>query len=142
MSLVNVAIIVAMAAAAPLVTRAVPRGVVPGIVVELLAGLGLGPHGLGWMAIDGAADTLALLGVAFLFFLAGLEIDLSVIRGQVLARSLAAYVFGLVLAVAVMLVLAAAGLVSAPALLAVAFSATGLGLVVPLLRDARLLTTP
>ncbi len=81
MSLVNVAVIVAMAAAAPLVARAVPRGVVPGIVVELLAGLIVGPHGLGWIAIDGPADTLALLGVAFLFFLAGLEIDLGVIRG-------------------------------------------------------------
>ena len=40
------------------------------------------------------------------------------------------------------LALHAAGLVSAPVLLAVALSATGLGLVVPLLRDARLLTTP
>ena len=63
----------------------------PGIVVELLAGLIVGPHGLGWIAIDGPSDTLALLGVAFLFFLAGLEIDLGAIRGRLLVRSLAAY---------------------------------------------------
>jgi Kef-type K+ transport system membrane component KefB len=142
MSLVNVAAIAAMAAAAPLVARCVPRGLVPGIVVELLAGLILGPHGLGWIAIDGPSETLSLLGVAFLFFLAGLEIDLRAIRGLVLLRSLTAYACGLVLALAVTLVLHACGLVSAPVLLAVALSATGLGLVVPLLRDARLLSTP
>ncbi|MEP7089014.1 MAG: cation:proton antiporter [Nocardioidaceae bacterium] len=142
MSLVNVAAIVALAAAAPLVARSVPRGVVPGIVIELLAGLIVGPHGLGWIALDDASDTLALLGLAFLFFLAGLEIDLGAIRGLVLLRSLTAYVCGLLLAMAVTLTLHTLGLVSSPVLVAVALSATGLGLVVPLLRDARLLTTP
>ena len=142
MSLLNVAIVVAMAAVAPLVARSVPRKVVPGIVIELLAGLIVGPHGLGWIAIDAPSDTLALLGVAFLFFLAGLEIDLGVIRGLVLLRSLGAYVCGLALALGAILALHAFGLVSAPVLLAVALSATGLGLVVPLMRDARLLSTP
>ncbi|MEP9364131.1 cation:proton antiporter [Nocardioides sp. CN2-186] len=142
MSLVNVAVVVAMAAASPLVARAAPRGLLPGIVVELLAGLVVGPHGLGWISIDGPSNTLALLGVAFLFFLAGLEIDLGVIRGLLLVRSLSAYVVGLLLAVAATTALHAAGLVSSPVLVAVALSATGLGLVVPLLRDARLLGTP
>ena len=142
MSLVNVAVIVAMAAASPLVARAVPRGLLPGIVVELLAGLVVGPHGLGWISIDGPSNTLALLGVAFLFFLAGLEIDLGAIRGLLLLRSLSAYAGGLLLAAAVTITLHVAGLVSSPVLVAVALSATGLGLVVPLLRDARLLATP
>ncbi|WP_426593809.1 cation:proton antiporter [Cellulomonas sp. McL0617] len=142
MSLANVAVIVAMAATIPLLARAVPGGVVPGIVIEILAGLLVGPHGLGWVSIDGAASTLALLGVAFLFFLAGLEIDLGAIRGGVLLRSVGAYCGGLVLALVVTVAMHAAGLVQAPVLLAVALSATGLGLVVPLLRDAQLLGTP
>ncbi len=142
MSLLNLAAVVALGAATPLAARAVPRGVVPGIVVELVAGLLVGPHGLGWISLDGSVDTLAQLGLAFLFFLAGLEIDLGAIRGSVLLRSLAAYVAGLGLALVLTVTLHALGLVSAPVLLAVALSATGLGLVVPLLRDARLLTTP
>jgi Kef-type K+ transport system membrane component KefB len=80
--------------------------------------------------------------VAFLFFLAGLEIDLGAIRGTVLLRSLIAFVCGLVLALAATLALHAGGLISSPVLVAVALSATGLGLVVPLLRDAQLLSTP
>jgi Kef-type K+ transport system membrane component KefB len=141
MSLLNVAAIAAIAAAAPLVARTVPRGIAPGIVIELLAGLIAGPHGLGWIAIDEPNVTLALLGVAFLFFLAGLEIDLGAIRGLVLLRSLSAYLCGLALALGLTLILHALGLVQAPALLAVALSATGLGLVIPLMRDARLLST-
>jgi Kef-type K+ transport system membrane component KefB len=142
MSLVNVAIVVALGAATPFVAKAVPRGIAPGIVVELLAGLLVGPHGLGWVAIDGPTDTLAQLGLAFLFFLAGLEIDLGTIRGQLLLRSLGAYAAGLGLALAATFALHSAGLLSAPALLGVALSATGLGLVVPLLRDSQLLATP
>lgn len=141
MSLVNLAVVVALGAATPFVAKAVPKEIAPGIVVELLAGLLVGPHGLGWITIDGPCDTLALLGLAFLFFLAGLEIDLGAIRGQLLLRSLGAYVVGLVLALTATFALHRAGLVSAPALLGVALSATGLGLVVPLLRDAQLLTT-
>jgi Kef-type K+ transport system membrane component KefB len=55
---------------------------------------------------------------------------------------MAAYVAGLGLALAMAAILDGWGLVTAPALVAVALSATGLGLVIPLLRDARLLETP
>ena len=83
MTLGNVAVVIGMAAAAPLVAARFPT-VVPGVVIEILIGLALGPYGLGWVAVDPAVDTLALLGLAFLFFLAGLEIDLSAIRGWLL----------------------------------------------------------
>jgi Kef-type K+ transport system membrane component KefB len=142
MSLVNVATVVALGAATPFVAKGVPKGIAPTIVVELVAGLLVGPHALGWVGLDGPTDTLAQLGLAFLFFLAGLEIDLGAIRGRLLVRSLEAYVAGLLLALAATYALHAAGLVAAPTLLAVALSATGLGLVVPLLRDSELLTTP
>ena len=142
MSLLNVAVVAIVAAIAPALSRSVPRGLAPGVVVEILAGLVLGPHVLGWISVDAPSDTLAALGLAFLFFLAGLEIDLGVIRGALLLRSMAAYVAGLGLALAMAAILNSWGLVRAPALVAVALSATGLGLVIPLLRDARLLQTP
>src|SRR4051794_8557717 len=98
MDLVNVAIIVTLSAAAPFAAKAIPGGIAPAIVIELLAGLVVGPHALGWITVDGPSDTLSQLGLAFLFFLAGLEIDLGTIRGQLLRRSLSAYAAGLVLA--------------------------------------------
>ena len=101
MTLANVAVVAGIAAATPLLVQLVPRRVVPGIVIEILAGLALGPHGLSLITIDPAVDTLALLGLAFLFFLAGLEIDLSRIRGWLLARSLTAYALSVVLAGAI-----------------------------------------
>jgi Kef-type K+ transport system membrane component KefB len=142
MTLINTAIISLLAVASPLLARA-PRAVaVPVIVIELLLGLIAGPHGLGWFDVDGAVNTLALLGVTFLFFLAGLEVDLRQIRGRLLGRSLMGYSLGLCLAFALSALLSTAGLLHAPALVAVAFSATGLGLVVPVLRNASLIKTP
>ncbi len=140
MSLLNVAVIALLAVAAPLVVRAVPRtAVIPVVVVEILLGLAAGPHGLEWFTLDAPVNTLALLGVTFLFFLAGLEVDLRQIRGRLLARSITAYVVSLGLAVLAAALLDASGLIEGPLLVGVAFSATGLGLVIPILRDGGLL---
>ncbi len=142
MTLTNTAIICLLAVAAPLLARTIPLVTVPVIVVELLLGLVAGPHGLGWVRIDAAVNTLALLGVTFLFFLSGLEVDLRHVKGQLLRRSVTGYLLGLAIALVVSATLGAAGLLQAPTLVAIAFSATGLGLVVPILRDAGLLKTP
>ena len=142
MTLANVAIISLLAVAAPLVARAFRRAAVPVVVIEILLGLAVGPNGLGWVEVDRAVTTLALLGVTFLFFLAGLDVDLSKLRGAVLGKSVAGYVIGLGLALALALALGGAGLVTAPLLVAIAFSATGLGLVVPILRNADLARAP
>lgn len=142
MNLTNAAVISLLAIVAPLVTRALRKGNVPVIVVELLLGLAFGPYLIGWLNVDGAVRTLSLLGLTFLFFLAGLEVDLQQIRGLVLVRALSGYGIGLAIAYALCAGLAAAGLLQAPMLVAIAFSATGLGLVVPILTDAHLLRTP
>jgi Kef-type K+ transport system membrane component KefB len=142
MTLANVAIISLLAVAAPVLARTFRHAAVPVIVVEILLGIAVGPHGLGWVEVDAGVDTLALLGVTFLFFLAGLDVDLGKIRGTVLGRALAGWVLGLAIALAVALALGAEGLLDAPILVAIAFSATGLGLVVPILRNADLARTP
>ena len=48
---------------------------IPGSVVEILAGIVVGPPVLGLVDADQVIDVLATLGVAFLLFLAGLELD-------------------------------------------------------------------
>lgn len=56
----------------------------PAVVLEIVAGIALGPSGLGWVKVDLPIQILAVIGLAFLLFLAGLEIDVAGLRGPVL----------------------------------------------------------
>ena len=97
----------------------------------------LGPSVLGWVHIDLPVQILAILGLAFLLFLAGLEIDLrSVARSRLTFRRSGLWAHALVLGVAIGAGLGAAGWTMSPLLIAIALSATSLGLVVPVLKDA------
>jgi Kef-type K+ transport system membrane component KefB len=132
----NLLIIAVVAVLAPLVAGALPRLRIPAVVLEIVAGVVIGPTGLGWVEIDLPVQVLALLGLAFLLFLAGLEIDLTRLRGRPLAIAVGGYLITLALGYAVGLVLHGVGWVQQPLLIAVALSATSLGLVVPVLKDA------
>ena len=136
MSFTNLLIIAAVAFAAPLVVRAIPVIRVPSPVLEIVAGIVLGPSLLGWVAVDAPVEVLALVGLAFLLFLAGLEIDLHRLRGRPLQLALAGFVLSFAIAVGAGLGLAAAGFTSAPLLVAIVLCATSLGLVVPVLKDS------
>lgn len=48
----------------------------PGIVGLIIGGILIGPHGLGWLAADSRIELLATVGLLFLMFSAGLEVDL------------------------------------------------------------------
>src|SRR5260370_32101619 len=54
------------------------------IVHEIVAGIVLGPSVLGWIKIDLPISILSVLGLAFLLFLAGLEVELERLRGRLL----------------------------------------------------------
>jgi Kef-type K+ transport system membrane component KefB len=132
-------VVAAVAVLAPLALGYAPRLRVPAVVVEIVAGIALGPSGLGWIELDLPVQVLAILGLAFLLFLAGLEIDLRALRGRSLGLAAAGYGITLVLGLAVGLAALAAGAVHSTAsvtLLAIALSATSLGLVIPVLKDA------
>jgi Kef-type K+ transport system membrane component KefB len=106
------------------------------VVLEIVAGIALGPSVLGWVRVDLPVQILALFGLAFLLFLAGLEIDLAGLRGPVLRLALLGYAVTLVLGLVAGVGFGAAGWVGQPLLLAIALSATSLGLIVPVLKDA------
>jgi Kef-type K+ transport system membrane component KefB len=112
-----------------------PRLRLPAVVLEIVAGIVVGPHGLRWVDVDTPVSIVALLGLAFLLFLAGLEIDVQRLRGRLLRLAVGGYLVTLVVGSAVGLSLYAVGWVRSPALVAVALSATSLGLVVPVLKD-------
>ena len=120
----------------PLVLGFAPRLRVPSVVVEILAGVVLGPTLLGWVEVDEVVAVLAALGLGFLLFLAGLEIDVRGLGGPTLRSATLGYGVTIALGVAVGLALQQAGWVRDGLLVAVALSATSLGLVVPVLKDA------
>lgn len=137
--LVNLLGVLAIAFVAPFALGFAPRLRIPAVVVEILLGVAVGPSALGWLEPDLAVRTVALLGLAMLLFLAGLEVDIRHLRGGVLPVAAAGYALSLALGVGVGLGLRSAGWLDEPLLVAVALSATSLGLVVAVLKDARLL---
>src|SRR6266705_4279075 len=72
-SFVNLLVVVAVAVAAPLAVGYLPRLRVPAVVLEIIGGIIIGPSVLGWVHVDLPVQILALFGLAFLLFLAGLE---------------------------------------------------------------------
>jgi Kef-type K+ transport system membrane component KefB len=49
---------------------------VPAVIGLILAGIAIGPHGLGWLARDETMVLLGTVGLLYLMFMAALEIDL------------------------------------------------------------------
>jgi len=125
-----------IALAAPVLAAGVQRARVPDVVIEIVAGIVAGPSVLGWVKIDQPVGLVALLGLAFLLFLAGLEVDLKVITPSRLRAPLAGYAASLLLGSAAGFAFHAAGWVRSPLFLAITLSSSSLGLVVPVLADA------
>src|SRR5215207_8609806 len=119
-SLDGLLIVVAVAFTAPFVLGLAPALRMPAVVLELVAGIVVGPSVLGWVEIDPTIAVMATLGLGFLLFLAGLEVDFARLRGPVLRLTVSGYALSLALAVVVALALGAAGLVQTPLLVAVA----------------------
>ncbi|MFG6194481.1 cation:proton antiporter [Nonomuraea sp. JJY05] len=132
----------AVAAGVPFLLAMVPRLPVPGPVLEIVAGVVLGPAVLNVVAADTTVQSLSIIGLGFLLFLAGLEIDLRRLRGPQ-ARLVGAGLAGTVaLAAIVGLSLYVAGLAESPLLIGTALVATSLGLLVPILKDAGAIDRP
>jgi Kef-type K+ transport system membrane component KefB len=134
--------ILVIAVAAPLAAAVLPKARVPAVVLEIVLGIVVGPHGLDWLRPDLAVQVVALLGLAMLLFLAGLEVDVRAWRGSLLWAILVGYAGSLVVGYATGWALRPVGWIEHPGLLAVTLSATSLGLAVAVLKDANLLGTP
>ena len=128
--------VLAIALVAPLALGFFPRVRVPAVVLEIVLGIVVGPAVLGWLEADLAVQVIALVGLAMLLFLAGLEIDLAALRGRLLGAAAAGYAISLAIGLGAGAVLESVGWVDDPLLLAVTLSATSLGLVVAVLKDA------
>ena len=133
--------LVLVLAVAALVPPVAVRLRLPGALLEIVAGIVLGPSLLGWIRPDATINALSLLGLSFLLFLAGSEVDLRRFRGTLGKRvgaSLGISVVAAALVVAVLLMLGVGGAV----VIGVALMATSSGLVVPVLADSGALNRP
>jgi Kef-type K+ transport system membrane component KefB len=135
-SFVDLLIVVAIAFGVPLLLGLAPRLRVPSVILELLAGIVVGPAGFGWVEVTESIRILSIVGLAFLLFLSGLEIDVSKLRGPVLRLAVVGFLLSFAAALAVGFGLDALGLASAPVFVAVVLAATSLGVIVPVLKDA------
>jgi Kef-type K+ transport system membrane component KefB len=134
--LTGLLIVVAVAFACPFVLGLFPRVRLPSVVLEILAGIVVGPSVLGIVEVDQAIEVLSVIGLAFLLFLAGLEVEFDRLRGRTLRLPAIGFVLSFAIAVVVALALAAGGLVETPLLVAIILCATSLGVIIPVLKDA------
>ncbi len=141
-SLTGVLVVAAVAFTVPFLLGLAPSLRLPAVVLEIVAGVAIGPSGFGLVEVDLPLEVLALLGLAFLLFLAGLEIDLARLLGGPLGVAALGFAVSLAVAFGIALALSAAGVVRGPLLVAIILSATALGIIVPVLADARQTGTP
>ena len=141
LSFTSVTVVAAVSLAAPLALGLTGLRL-PAIVLEILLGIVVGPEVLDWASFDQPVQVLSLIGLAFLLLLAGLEIDFDQLRGPVLRLTAFAWIVSFGLALIVGFGLRAGDLVRSPLLMAIILSATGLGIVLPILKDAGETATP
>jgi Kef-type K+ transport system membrane component KefB len=135
-------IVVAAAFGAPLLLGLVPSFRLPAVILEIVAGIVLGPSVLDWVRPDQSINVLATIGLAFLLFLAGLEIDLRSLRGRPLALAGGGFVVSFAIALVAGFALHSVGLAQKPLFIAIVLTATSLGIIVPILKDAGEIASP
>jgi Kef-type K+ transport system membrane component KefB len=120
----------------PLLLGLVPAVKVPPAVFEILAGILVGPTVLGWVHLDVAVRVISDLGLGFLLFMAGYEINLRQFDRRVLSLAGRAFAASAALALLVAYGLQLGGQILDGLLVGITLMATALGILVPILKDA------
>jgi Kef-type K+ transport system membrane component KefB len=129
-------VIVVVSALAAVTVALVPRRFAPPVVVvELLAGILVGPEVLDLAETDDFIEFFSNLGLGMLFFFAGYEIDFERIKGRPLALGALGWLLSIALAYGIGGALAAAGVVVSFLYTGSAMATTAIGTLIPILRD-------
>src|ERR687887_2747732 len=135
-SFTSLAIVAAAGFVPPLAIGFVPKLRLPNVVLEIVLGILIGPSVLGWAKADEPVQIMSLIGLSFLLLIAGLEVDYERLRGRLLEVTGLGWALSVGIGLAAGFALRAAGLIKSPLLIAIMFSATGLGIVIAVLKDA------
>jgi Kef-type K+ transport system membrane component KefB len=93
-------------------------------VLEIVFGILIGPSVLGWAKADEPVTVMSLIGLSFLLLIAGLEVDFNRFRGRLLEVTSLGFLVSVGLGLIAGFGLDASGVVHAPLLVAIMFSAT------------------
>src|SRR5271165_4914152 len=123
-----VLIVLAIAVAAPLLAE-IPVGVrLPVVVLEMVLGIIVGPQVLGLATAEGLLGWLGVeLGLAALFFMAGMELGFERVRGRPLTLAIRGWVLSLILGLGAAALLYVLPIVHSPMMVGLALSTTALG---------------
>lgn len=135
-------VIFVIAVAAPLLAQTRLGSRVPVVVIEVLLGVLIGPHVLQLIDNNDFLATMRSIGMAAVMFMAGMEIDFNRIQGKPLSFAVRGWFSSVVLAGVVVAVLHVIPDVQAPMMVVIALTTTGLGTLLPILRDSGQLEAP
>jgi Kef-type K+ transport system membrane component KefB len=130
-----------IAVLAPLMCE-LPIGLkLPMVVLEVVLGIVVGPHVLNLARPGGLLGALGQLGLIFLFFLAGMEIDIKSIRGTPLLKAVLGWTLSMAIAMVIALFLDRFSFIDNYFLIGAILTTTTLGTLMPILRDSGELET-
>lgn len=142
-------LITGLALVVPILTSRVRRITLPIVVGEIIAGIIVGRSGLNLIEASPTLDFLAEFGFTYLMFLSGLEVNFELLipgsRRQILdprrplPMAILIFLGTLILTLSASVVLRNMGFVSSPLLMGLMLSTTSLGVVVPVLKERKLI---
>ena len=127
------------AVAAPLIAQTRAGAHVPVVVFEVVLGMLLGPHVLCLVGNDGFVRFMHDVGMVAVMFMAGMEMDFGLIRGRPLALASTGWVASVLIAALALVLIHPLFGIATPPMLVIALTTTGLGTLLPILRDGGLL---
>lgn len=137
----SLALIALAAVVAPLLATLLRRFRVPSVVLEIGLGILIGPYVLKLAEPTGGINDLAELGLAFLMFLAGYEIEVDRLRGRPIRLAFTGWLISIGLAFAFAFAIVIEGAALSTLFIGLALTTTALGTLLPILRDAGVLET-
>jgi Kef-type K+ transport system membrane component KefB len=132
-------VVVLVAALTPMIVAAVPGPGIPQVVVLILAGVLIGPQGLG-VADTTGIQLISNVGLGFLFLLAGYELDPRLLRAHAGRLAIIGWLISAVIAVGAVAILGSLGFLRAFVPIGLALTTTALGTLLPILHDHHMLS--
>ena len=137
-SLESLLAVMLVAACAPVLVAALPGPKIPQVVVFIVGGILIGPHGAG-LADTTSIQLLANIGLGFLFLLAGYELDPHLFKEQSGRLAVTGWACSAVLSVGAVAGLASFHFIRDFVPIGLALTTTALGTLLPILQDRNML---
>ena len=140
-TLATMTLIFVVAVLSPMLSDAFGHHRISAVVIEIVGGIIIGPGALDIAHLSSGITTISELGLAFLMFFAGFEIDFAKLRGRPMGLAVGGWGISVVLAAGIGIgAQFGAGAVSW-SVIALALTTTALAVLMPLWRDAGVLDT-